>query len=93
MRGTFRNPPPGRPVNLAVGDGLGLGQKVTDLDDEVARRNFRVVVIVPEEVDRCDLSDPARGRRWFYRFVGAEGKPEFPGGHVEDGWEKLETWP
>ncbi|ETS83267.1 hypothetical protein PFICI_05143 [Pestalotiopsis fici W106-1] len=93
MRGTFRNPPPGRPVNLPVGDGLGLGQKVADLGDEIARRNFRVVVIVPEEVDRCDLSDPARGRRWLYRFVGADGKPESPGGHVEDGWEKVETWP
>lgn len=93
MRGTFRNPPPGRPVNLPVGDGLGLGQKVTGLDDEVARRHFRVVVIVPDEVDRCDLSDPARGRRWFYRFVGAGAEPGFPGGHVEDGWEKVETWP
>lgn len=93
MRGSFKNPPPGKPINLPVGDGLELGQKVTTLDDEIARRNFRVVVIVPEEVDRCDLSDPARGRRWIYRFVGGAGEPEYPGGHIEDGWEKVETWP
>ncbi|KAI1336576.1 pyridoxamine 5'-phosphate oxidase-domain-containing protein [Xylariaceae sp. FL0016] len=90
MRGTFRNPPPGAPVeDNPAGDGLGLGQKVTDLEDEIARRNFRVAVIVPEEVDRCDLSDPARGRRWVYRYVGAQGK----GKDTENGWEKVEVWP
>ncbi|KAK9776661.1 putative Pyridoxamine 5'-phosphate oxidase-domain-containing protein [Seiridium cardinale] len=94
MRGSFKNPPPGKPVNLPVDGGLELGQKVTNLDDEIARRNFRVVVIVPEEVDRCDLSDPTRGRRWIYRFVGSGGgEPEYPGGHIEHGWEKVETWP
>ncbi|KAH6659652.1 pyridoxamine 5'-phosphate oxidase-domain-containing protein [Truncatella angustata] len=94
MRGSFKNPPPGRPVSLPIDDGLALGQKVTDLNDEIARKNFRVVVIVPEEVDRCDLSDPSRARRWIYRFVGEKGgEPEYPGGHVEDGWEKVETWP
>jgi pyridoxamine 5'-phosphate oxidase len=94
MRGSFKNPPPGQPVSLPVDDGLKLGQKVTDLADEIARRNFRVVVIVPEEVDRCDLSDPARGRRWIYRFVGSYGGETLSSdGHIEDGWEKVETWP
>ncbi|KAI1853315.1 hypothetical protein JX266_002021 [Neoarthrinium moseri] len=96
MRGSFRNPPPGTPVAVPVGDdSLALGQKVTDLQDAVARRHFRVVVIVPFEVDRCDLSDPERGRRWLYRFAGGEGneKPVYPGGQVVDGWEKVETWP
>ncbi|KAH8167053.1 hypothetical protein CIB48_g1203 [Xylaria polymorpha] len=72
MRGTFRNPPPGRPVSLPVGgEGLALGQKVTDLDDPVARANFRVVVIVPDELEQADLSDPEHGRRWIHTYVGA----------------------
>ncbi|KAI8965740.1 pyridoxamine 5'-phosphate oxidase-domain-containing protein [Daldinia sp. FL1419] len=94
MRGSFRNPPPGTPIALPVEDDrLKLGQKVTDLEDEVARANFRVVVIVPQGVDRTDLSDPERGRRWFYTFIGPESKPTAPGGLVEDGWEKVEVWP
>ncbi|KAI1660115.1 pyridoxamine 5'-phosphate oxidase-domain-containing protein [Daldinia decipiens] len=94
MRGSFRNPPSGTSVALPVGDErLGLGQKVTDLNDEVARANFRVVVIVPEGVDRTDLSDPERGRRWLYTFVGGESERMAPGGLVEDGWEKVEVWP
>ncbi|KAG7143331.1 hypothetical protein HYQ45_000413 [Verticillium longisporum] len=57
--------------NLSPGE--GLGQVVTDLEDEVARANFRVVVVVPDEVDRVDLSDPKRGRRWLYRRAIREG--------------------
>ncbi|KAI0555515.1 pyridoxamine 5'-phosphate oxidase-domain-containing protein [Xylaria curta] len=88
MRGSFRNPPPGRPVSLPVeGEGLKLGQKVTDLEDPVARANFRVVVIVPDEIDQADLSDPEHGRRWLHTYVGAShGK-----GHGE--WETTEVWP
>ncbi|KAI0890337.1 pyridoxamine 5'-phosphate oxidase-domain-containing protein [Annulohypoxylon maeteangense] len=95
MRGTFRNPPPGTPVALPVKDGrLGLGQKVGDLEDEVARGNFRVVVIVPDELDQADLSDPEAPRRWLYTFVGG-GKTESTtrGGSIRDGWEKVEVWP
>ncbi|UPL01803.1 hypothetical protein LCI18_012737 [Fusarium solani-melongenae] len=80
MRGSFRNPAPGTPKTEKPGPGLGLGQKVEDLDDEVARKNFRVVVIVPEEVDRVDLSDPEEGKRWNYRLTG-------------DSWEETELWP
>ncbi|KAI0844072.1 pyridoxamine 5'-phosphate oxidase-domain-containing protein [Daldinia vernicosa] len=94
MRGSFRSPPPGAPVALPVDDDrLKLGQKVTDLEDEVARANFRVVVIVPEGVDRTDLSDPERGRRWLYTFVGDKSEPTAPGGVVQDGWEEVEVWP
>lgn len=95
MRGSFRNPPPGTPVAVPVTDDrLKLGQKVTDLEDEVARANFRVVVIVPLEVDQTDLSNPERGRRWQYTFRRDGGKePKAPGGVVEDGWEKVEVWP
>ena len=84
MRGSFRNPPPGTPVNEKPDEGYGLGQKVEDLEDEVARSHFRVVVIVPEEVDQVDLSDPARGRRWNYKFAETES-----GGS----WRVSELWP
>lgn len=101
MRGSFRNPAPGTPVALPVDDDrLGLGQEVADLADEVARAHFRVVVIVPDQVDRTDLSDPRRARRWLYTFVGTgdgagdgQKEPRRPGGVVEAGWEKVEVWP
>ena len=81
MRGSFKNPPPGTPLTQKPGPGLELGQKVDNLDDEIARRNFRVVVIVPEEVDRVDLSNPAKARRWNYKLAKAGL------------WETTELWP
>lgn len=95
MRGSFKNPPPGTPRANKPGEGEGLGQKVGDelLEDELARRNFRVVVVVPEEVDLVDLSDPADQRRWVYTYVGAEAKATKAGGVIEGEWEKVELWP
>lgn len=83
MRGSFKNPPPGTPKTDKPGEGsgLGLGQKVDDLHDEVARKNFSVVVIVPDEVDRVDLTDPAEGKRWNYK-LDASGS-----------WKTTELWP
>lgn len=85
MRGSFRNPAPGTLITQEPGDGLGLGQEVHDLEDAVARGNFRVVIIVPEAVDRVDLSDPKRARRWNYQLV-ADG-PE------SAAWKSTELWP
>lgn len=95
MRGSFKNPSPGTPRANKPGEGEGLGQKVGDelLDDEVARKNFRVVVIVPDEVDLVDLSDPADQRRWLYTYVGTGAKATKPCGVVEGDWEKVELWP
>ncbi|KAI7784778.1 zn 2cys6 transcription factor [Diaporthe eres] len=95
MRGSFKNPPPGTPRAKEPGPGEGLGQKVGDelLKDEVARRNFRVVVVVPEEVDTWDGKDPDNQRRYVYTYVGADAKATSPGGEVIDGWEKVEVWP
>ncbi|PKS09232.1 hypothetical protein jhhlp_003846 [Lomentospora prolificans] len=85
MRGSFKNPPPGRPVAEGTGgEGLGLGQRVEDLGDEIARRNFRVVVLVPDEVDRVDLSESDKAKRWRYRYVGEESDLT---------WETTEVWP
>lgn len=95
MRGSFKNPPPGTPRAKEPGPGEGLGQKVGDelLKDEVARRNFRVVVIVPEEVDTWDGKDADNQKRFIYTYVGAGAKATKPGGQVIDGWEKVEVWP
>ncbi|KAI2635439.1 pyridoxamine 5'-phosphate oxidase-domain-containing protein [Xylaria nigripes] len=85
MRGSFRNPPPGRPVSLPVeNESLARGQEVSDLEDPVARANFRVVVIVPDELDQVDLSDPINIRRWIHSYVG--------GSHGKE-WETVEVWP
>ncbi|KAH0423875.1 hypothetical protein CcaCcLH18_11869 [Colletotrichum camelliae] len=94
MRGTFRNPTPGtaRAANPPDADHK-LGQKVDDLEDPVARENFRVVVIVPTEVDHADLSDSADPRRWLYRLVGADKPEQDEGAERTNGWEKIETWP
>jgi len=93
MRGSFRGPPPGtsRREGPEAESGLGIGQEVEDMEDEVARANFRVVVVVPEEVDQVDLSDGKDPRRWLYRYRGGEG-PEM-GGEVVGEWEKVELWP
>ncbi|RAH81268.1 hypothetical protein BO86DRAFT_389731 [Aspergillus japonicus CBS 114.51] len=85
MRGTFRNPPPGEPRSkYPETSELKIGQKVEDLKDPVARRNFRVVVIKPEEVEMLDLSkapDAVR-KRWT---VVRDGDTEK--------WEEVELWP
>ncbi|KAI1175085.1 pyridoxamine 5'-phosphate oxidase-domain-containing protein [Nemania sp. FL0916] len=96
MRGSFRNPPPGRSVKLPVdGDGDGkLGQRVTDLADPVARANFRVVIIVPDEVDQADLSNPEKPRRWIHTYVAGAGYASGYGGGGGGGeWETVEVWP
>lgn len=93
MRGTFRAPPPGSPVAIPPEGGLGQGQEVEDLEDEVARSNFRVVVIVPTEVDQVDLSDQLRPRRWLYTYRGPSGQSKQPGGEIIGEWEKVEVWP
>ena len=82
MRGSFKNPVPASPVSIPPEEpGLRLGQKVTDLHDEIARRNFRVVIIVPDEVDQVDLSDADRYRRWQFTYDGLGS------------WKEEEVWP
>jgi pyridoxamine 5'-phosphate oxidase len=90
MRGSFKNPTPGTPVGVPVENKEEkLGQKVTKPleEDELARKNFRVVVIKADEVEQVDLTDPARARRWRYTYVGAD-RPDAIGE-----WKKEELWP
>ncbi|CAK7212417.1 hypothetical protein SBRCBS47491_001456 [Sporothrix bragantina] len=111
MRGSFRNPAPGQPRpargkegNSSPGEGLGDPVDNDHLDDPEARANFRVCVIVPEEVDQCDLSKGDDPRRWLYTYVGEgdedkHGDEEDRAAKVKDadeiinGWAKKEIWP
>ena len=61
-----------------------------DLHDPVARENFRVVVIKPEEVEQLDISDPVTARRWKYTFVEEEKGQEAVG---KGEWKTEELWP
>lgn len=94
MRGSFKNPVPGSPVSIPPSDkSLELGQQVTGLDDEASRRNFRVVIICPEEVEQLDLTEPDKARRWKFTYVGPDGgKPGQRGADVGE-WKKEELWP
>lgn len=73
--------PPGKPVKDEYDSkNLELGATVSKLDDPVARKNFRVVIIVPDSVEQTDLRDPAKARRFRYTLE-------------ESGWKKEELWP
>lgn len=83
--GSWRGPTPGSPVATNHPDKEHqLGQKVTDLNDPIARANFRVVIIKPEVVEQTDLSDPATSRRYVYTLITE-------GDHAT--WRKEEQWP
>jgi len=69
---------------------LALGQKVDDLDDEIARSHFRVVIIKPNEVEQLDLTDPEKARRWRFTYVGS-GERNDSSAHGE--WKTEELWP
>ncbi|KAK4204074.1 pyridoxamine 5'-phosphate oxidase-domain-containing protein [Triangularia verruculosa] len=102
MRGSFRGPESGAPVDYH--QKAKLGERVEDLGDVVARGNFRVVVIVPEEVDRVDLREEVRPRRWLYTYRGEQQQRQqgeegdgqgakLAGGKLEGEWEVVELWP
>ncbi|MCJ1417250.1 hypothetical protein MMC32_003592 [Xylographa parallela] len=89
MRGSWKNPPPGTPADKEPDEEHKLGQKVTDLNDKIARSNFRVVVIKPSEVEMTDLSDPEKARRHRYTFVSEKGDD----GEMVGKWTDEELWP
>lgn len=94
MRGSFKNPEPGTSVSIPLQDpSLKLGQKVMDLNDEVARKNFRVIIIKPEIVEQVDLSKPEEARRWKFTYVGSSGMKSEQGGDDIGEWKKEELWP
>ncbi|KAF2658784.1 hypothetical protein K491DRAFT_592380 [Lophiostoma macrostomum CBS 122681] len=86
IKGSFKNPPPGHSVKEPYdSQHLELGGKVDDLHDSVARRNFRLVIIVPDTVEQTDLSDPAKARRFRYTFDEST--------RANGGWRTEELWP
>ncbi|RDW80479.1 hypothetical protein BP5796_05177 [Coleophoma crateriformis] len=96
MRGSFKNPEPGSPVSKVPEDSrLSLGQQVNDLHDEICRKNFRVVIIRPDEVEQVDLSVPDKARRWKFTYIGpeAQSRENGDGEEILGEWKKEELWP
>ena len=88
--GSWKNPPPGTPTKGQEPDkDHQLAQKVEDLHDPIARDNFRVVIIKPEEVEMTDISDPATARRKLYTFEVEKGQ----GSQGKGTWKVEELWP
>ncbi|KAF2473940.1 uncharacterized protein BDR25DRAFT_302000 [Lindgomyces ingoldianus] len=86
IKGSFRAPPPGMSKDQPYDTkNLKLGAKVEDLHDSVARKNFRLVIIVPDSVEQTDLSDPAKACRFRYTFD--------EGMRANGGWRTEELWP
>jgi len=59
------------------------------LDDPIARANFRVVVIKPDEVEMCDIKEPTKARRHKYTLFQEKSES----GEVEWKWTDEELWP
>ncbi|RMD42906.1 hypothetical protein DV735_g2224, partial [Chaetothyriales sp. CBS 134920] len=80
MRGTFKSPPPGLPIGEGQGGpGEDSGQEAGHLKDEpLARKNFRVAIITPDQVEKVDLSNPDKRKRFVWT-------------RNEDGWTTVET--
>lgn len=97
MRGSFKNPPPGQPLSEGKDEQAGeaLGQKAGHLFDEpLARKNFRVAVITPEQVEVVDLTDPENSTRQIWTLSEGAGGPDGPQPSENLGeWNKVDTWP
>ncbi|KAF8421164.1 pyridoxamine 5'-phosphate oxidase-domain-containing protein [Tirmania nivea] len=79
----FSNLSPGLRASFAGGE----GENVEDVRrGELARKHFRVGVIIPERVDRVDLRERGgAGRRWVYILEGH--------GKEDKRWVEREVWP
>lgn len=95
MRGSFKNPPPGQPISQGGhSKDEKLGQKGGHLSEEpLARANFRVAVITPEQVECVDLNDPEKAKRWIYTLSEEFGGPGGKAEKTQNEWNVVETWP
>ncbi|OJD16796.1 hypothetical protein AJ78_03086 [Emergomyces pasteurianus Ep9510] len=96
MRGSFKNPPPGTPRSEPpTNRSLQLGQRVDDIYDPLARANFRVVVIVPEEVESVDFTSPddSKRMRWTLTKTDENVMNVNSGEYCQRIWEVVEVWP
>ncbi|KAJ5893656.1 hypothetical protein N7495_005347 [Penicillium taxi] len=90
MRGSFIRPHPGLPRSDSPSDKfVEKGHRITDLHDVGARSNFRVVLIIPEEVERLDISDYDNFRRIRWNLVKSVDEDGQPQNH----WEETELNP
>lgn len=88
ITGSFKNPPPGAPKSRPVTDPyLKLGQQSSDLHDEIARQNFRILVIRPEAVEATDFTFSEVGNRMQWTLMTSTTNPG------EMRWELDELWP
>ncbi|OAL37720.1 hypothetical protein AYO20_02897 [Fonsecaea nubica] len=97
MRGSFKNPPPGQLLSQGRDEAAGeaLGQKAGHLSEEtLARKNFRVAIITPEQVEAVDLTDPTKATRQIWTLAEEGGGPGGPQPSESIGeWNRVETWP
>ena len=89
LTGSWKNPPPGTPAIGEPDEEHKLGQKVNDLEDKIARENFRVVIIKPDVVEMLNLKDPVTARRHRYTFVIEKDE----NGENIGKWIEEELWP
>ncbi|OAL72731.1 hypothetical protein A7D00_2504 [Trichophyton violaceum] len=88
MRDTFRQALPGSPKSGPAPE-LQNGRKgLVDLTDPVARKNFRVVVIKPEEVEYIHDEGPGniRNERSRWKLVPSDSQYTWR-------WEEEQLWP
>ena len=74
MRGALKNPPPGQPLSEGSKmQGKALGHTAGHLaDEELARQDFSLAIICPEEVEQLDLSDPGKAKCWKWTMAKEE---------------------
>ena len=96
MRGSFKAPKPGGVLNDPSTKKPGEEFAVSAgslLDEDIARKNFRVAIITPEVVEQIDLGDPPSSRqRWQWTLSTEAGGPRSEGRPVGE-WNLVETWP
>ena len=52
------------------------------------------MIIMPDEVEQIDLTDPGRARRWKFTYVGPNGGNTGESGEdIVGEWKKEELWP
>ncbi|KAM5476132.1 putative pyridoxal 5'-phosphate synthase [Microsporum audouinii] len=86
MRGTFTQDLPGAPKSGPAPVLRDGGEGLSDLNNPVARKNFRVVVIKPEEVEYIHDEGPGNNRNERFRW-------ELGQSDTSSTWKGEQLWP
>lgn len=62
------------------------------MNDPHARNNYRIVVIIPTDVEKLDISDYEKSTRINWTFVEDESS-NYGGDERRGRWEETELWP